>query len=318
MLRCRFVLAAALVLASAPAWADDTQNDQAKQLLTDGNKLFTEEKYDEALVKLNEAYALSNSPNVLLMVARTLVRLKRLPEAAEAYYAAEQDARRRLAESAKYQQTADTANAELAPLRSVLGVVRLRVHDAPADATLQVNGNPRPGPIKNGVDMPLYFEPGDVEIALAASGYEPVSKKLTVAQATETPLDLTMKEPGAVDADAPAEKPKAPPNWTLPATIAVGSVGLIGMGMFAGFGLSSKGIYDDLRQRCAPRCGAADLPDRDTGERNARIANGMLAVGIVGLVAGSALLTYHVISHRGRKDAAVVVGPNWIGARGSF
>jgi thioredoxin-like negative regulator of GroEL len=127
-------------------------------LFSDGTKAFQEGRFEDALAQLKASYELSKSPNALLMMARTLAKLGKRTEAAEAFYAAELDARRRSQTEPKYQQTADTAVTELAALRPVLGTIRLRVHDAPDGTKLTIDGQPR------------ELRAGDVGFRCVASG----------------------------------------------------------------------------------------------------------------------------------------------------
>ena len=85
MIACPAVLALAVVLVSPAASAEASAKKQAEALLDEGNKLFDQKDYPGALARFQKAYKLHTDPSILVNLGLTLVKLKRLPEAATRY-----------------------------------------------------------------------------------------------------------------------------------------------------------------------------------------------------------------------------------------
>lgn len=77
-----------------------------------------------------------------------------------------------------------------------------------------------------------------------------------------------------------APPPSADREGSLAPVIAVGAIGLIGIGSFAYFGISGKNQVDDL-QSCKPHCAESDV---DKARTKLIIADISLGVGVVALV----------------------------------
>lgn len=305
---CGFLLALALavplVSASSPARADtEDPRDEAKRLFTAGSSELLVKHYAEALDDLRASYKLVPSPNSGLLIARCLRELNRRVEAVEMYGVVAADARRRAAEGdAKYGQTADVAANEGAALRATLGLVRVRVAHAAPGSTIEVDGVARPA---TEGDVVVLHVPGDVTVRFKPRTGAEQSQRGTLVAGGDVKMEFTAAAEPAAQAgtSAPRAAPKPssdePPSWTVPASIAAGTVAVIGAGVFAGFALKSGATYDSLNTRCgAAGCGAADRAEADTGKRDQTIANVGLAVGIAGAAAAVVFLLVRAYSPR--------------------
>jgi hypothetical protein len=90
--------------------------------------------------------------------------------------------------------------------------------------------------------------------------------------------------PAARMSEPPVKRSKAPPvaSWIT------GGIGLVGLGLFIGFGVAAEAKASTLRE-CAPSCDPSDPEKRaaaDEGKKNALAANVSLGIGLAGLVTG--------------------------------
>jgi hypothetical protein len=297
-------LAAALPLgvvavpATAHADPEDATRDDAKRLFQQGSADLLAKRYPEALESLRASYKLVPSPNSGLLIARCLRELNRRVEAVEMYGTVAADARRRAeGGDAKYGQTADVAAAEGGALRATLGLVRVRVSRPAPGSTLEIDGVARP---VTDADVVVLHLPGEVTVTFTPAAGPPQSQRATLAAGADLRMEFTAAPSGG-SASGPPPPPArttpapdadgSPPSWTVPAALISGALTLAGTGVFIGFGLKSRSIYDDLNARCGPAsCGDAERATADSGKQNQTIANVGLAVGIVSAAATFAFL----------------------------
>jgi hypothetical protein len=99
-----------------------------------------------------------------------------------------------------------------------------------------------------------------------------------------------------------------------------GGVGVAGLAAFTAFGLMANSTYDDLEQACPnDQCPPERRDDIDTGKQQQTIANIGLAVGIVGLGTGAALLLFGgKKTPETKASAELTIGPGSVRIRGSF
>jgi hypothetical protein len=144
----------------------------------------------------------------------------------------------------------------------------------------------------------------------------------------------------AVNASGPLAEPPPGPATPPPSrplnplrigAYVAGGVGVVGFILLAAEGAASNSTYNSLNQACGGKQGCPNpTGGRDnannlisTGKSQQAVANAGLGIGIVGIAAGATLF---VLSLRRKPpaDAAppptaeLVVGPSWLGARGSF
>lgn len=113
-------------------------------------------------------------------------------------------------------------------------------------------------------------------------------------------------------------RPLEPYRLTVP-TILLGSVSIVGLGFFIGFGAAGKGEESDLEETCAPRCAQEDA---DSMRTKYVVADVALVTSI--LAAGGAL-TFFFLQERGpapyEKPATTTrlqVWPGGVGVAGTF
>lgn len=272
------------------------QLDDARFQFAEGNAHYQARHYAEALTAFERSNQIIASPNADLMIARSLRELGRKADAATAFERAEKNARRRIsAGEAKYAQTAEAARSEGDKVKSGLGSIAIHVAK-PGGALVTVDG--KEVTLENG-DATLFHEPGGAVVIVRDANGSKQRQAISVIAGSSARLDFAGESTSAPTPPPPVVGPPPPggdtppkpadtkgTKWTVPAAIVSGGVALVGLGVFTGFGLSSKSTFDDLSRRCGPgSCGEADRADADSGQRAQTIANVGLVVGAVASVA---------------------------------
>jgi hypothetical protein len=288
-------LSAPRALAQAPAGTEPSSaaNEDATVVFTRAAKLYRERRYDQALPLFESLVERTNSPNARLYVGHCLVKLGRPVEAYRAFS-------RVLGNSTalrddKYDPTREAARQELYALEQ--RVAKLVV--APAEAPglrIQVDGQPL-APEWYGAAYAV--EPGEHRVQGEADGFEPASRRATLA-AGETQTVSLVLTPRATE-PAPASSGPAPATSATPTRsplriagwVAIG-VGATGLAVFTIAGLSAKGVHDDLEADCgsAPCSDAGHRDDAARGKTLQTVANVGLVAGLVGAAGGTALLLF--------------------------
>jgi len=243
------ILAAALHLGSAPAFAQQPMNDQlratARTLGEEGIKLFEEGRYSEALDRFERADALVHAPTLGLLAARTLEKLGRLIEASERYRAVmlvQLDAKA----PEPFKEAQETASKELEAVRARIPTLEIVVEGPGAEAAkVTLDGNEVPRAIigvKTPVDPGVHRLEAETPTAAAVSDLS-IDEK----QAARAVLTLVPKEPAPGDKQpVVGPKPKPSTQRTIGfVTLGVGG-GLAVMGIAAGItGLVKEGELVD-------------------------------------------------------------------------
>ncbi len=338
----RALLLAGATLFASNAYAGDPA--AAQQLFADAKKLIAENKWADACPKLEESQRLDpgmgtqfNLANCYEHVGKTATAWAAFIEVAGQAKAAGQAPREKAAR--------DRANV-LEPKLS-----RLTVTVRGVEAGLKVT--------RDGIDVgrgqwgaPLPIDPGEHRIAASAPGKKPFERVLRVAPDAKT---VTVDVPALADepvAQAPVIAPVTPApsaatttattstetttspegasTWSSQKTLGLvaGGVGVIGLGIGAGFGLASKAKHDDAdtNGHCiGDRCDAEGIDLRHQAVTNGTISTVAFVAGGV-LVAGGLVLFLTApkserasTAARARIQAAPMVGStSGFMVRGSF
>jgi hypothetical protein len=337
---------AAPTAARAQASEGSADADQARSLLKQGSSLYLARKYEEALDALKRSYDIVRSPNSALLIARCLRELGRPVEAQEMFAAAEVEAKRRATEgSPKYAQTAESAKAEGAAVRSALGSLRIRIEGVEEGPKVEIDGAAIDVPPEG--DLVVWHAPGEVNVTLrSASGLEQ-KQTVTVRAGAEVAMGFGRPEPPPVPEPLPSARPVTPDpqarvethagdalppssapaggGWAKPAAFVFGAVTLVGAGMFAGFGLASHSEWQTLWNTCGSShtCGSGQLSQAQTGKNEQIVANASL---IGGCATGVATIVFAVVAASGPAPAGPksqsrwrpVIGATSLGVAGEF
>jgi len=216
--RCRrlgivawLVVASSLSLPNEGKAQSAADKSTARQLATDGIQLYRQDRFADALDKLERAESLFDAPVHLLYIARCQVKVNRLVEAAESY--------RRLIRSELSAQAPQTFKDAVADGQKELPAVEpkvpsLRVEVVPANARdlrLSIDGEAVSTAVL-GVDRPI--NPGSHVVEVTAKGQAPILRKIDVAVGSKQVVKLELQLQSApIVADTPA-----PSTGDVPAT----------------------------------------------------------------------------------------------------
>lgn len=319
--------------APTAAWAQGasvssaTEDDKARaqELYKSGAMSFEFRRWDDALRKFRESYAVVRSPNTHLMIARVLLEQGQHLQAFNELVATEDEA---VAEGQRYADTAVKARELRATLAPQVAAITVEVDVAGADpsaATVLLAGEDHP---RSRWGKPIALPPGNVEVVGRFHGAPRARQTVTLARGGSQTVKLVV----GPDAPAPAPEPaasgsaiSAPPaasvndegGSVIPWIAVSAGLGAGGLAVFTVFGLMNHSTYDAVEARCANGCDPAIVQDQiDEGETQQTVANVGLVVGAVGVAAAATLL---VIELTDEDDGARVgVGPGSLTASGTF
>lgn len=302
---CSLVTAAALLATPALARAQDPST-LAQQRFLRGLAHFDHRQFDAALEEFRGSYQLRSSPNSRLYIARSLAALRRWPEAVSEYETCVQEAREHASTDPRYAETQSAAASELRAIEPQIGRVRVTLVNAPRQVGVRIGASVIPAA---GLSLPIPAQPGALTITADAVGSPPVSQTITLrAGATEAVSlvfhsDAQRRQEEALAAGnvATSGEPRStydvgrwvtrsahPLRWVMFGAWGAGAAGMLSFGVT---GALTANTYAGLQARCgSSRCSANEQPAIDGGRATQTVANVSLGVGIVGLVAGAALL----------------------------
>jgi len=172
-----------------------------------------------------------------------------------------------------------------------------------ANATVQLGENAKPLAVDG---TPLPIDPGNHELIIAATGFEPVVQRVVIRAGEQLrPIVSTLQRVSA-KSDASVTKQNdeitarsassSPPL----ATYILGGVALAGFAGFAGFRIAGAHDYDTLSKECKPTCSQSSID----AARNKYIYSDIALA--VGLAAAAAAVTIYVAAPKEATPAAIV------------
>ena len=294
MLRLR--QAALMIVLFAALRPGVARADDVDQLYEQGQAAFEKQSYQEAHAKLAAVWAVRQSYDVATVLAQTEVQLGKHRDAAEhlAYAVAH------FPVSAKL-ELRKQVEAMFADVRAKVGTVRVKV--TPEAAAVTVNGRPYREGERSGA---IFVEPGKATIEASAPGHRAVRRVLEVSKGTEAEATIALTQ------DAPNDEPSRLPSYI---SFGVGGAGLL-VGVVTGAMTVAK--TDSLAQTCGPTnvCPESARGAFDEANVLANVSNVGWVLAGAGAVAGTVLL--FVPGRRNVTQAALVVGPTFVGVKGAF
>jgi hypothetical protein len=273
---------------AAAAEASASERATARRLVGEGDQLYAQRDYAQALERYAEAYRLMHVPTVGVEVVKAQEALGQILEAAQT--AREVSALPRQAnEPAVFGDARLQAAQDALRLSALTPTLLLDVAPRGVLFSVQIDGVAPSG------DSPFSVNPGSHRVRVSADGYEHVETNVSLDQAERQTLSVTLFPlGGATAAAAPAqpppasgeEKPAAPaqraPAHEASSTRTLGWVGIgvagvgVAAGTFAGITALSK-KPDCPRNLCTPD----QKQDIDSSKQMGHIADVSFGVAIV-------------------------------------
>lgn len=211
------------VAAAQPAKPDAQTRDPwrhepaitTRTLAQTGVQSFKDGKYEEAVDQLTRANAEFPAPQYLLYLGRSLVRLKRLVEARQAFAGAlAMTAPAGAPEDfvANFRKAQDLATADLAMLLQTIPLVRARVSGPPVTAVRVTSSSGLVWSAPGEEDLDVASNPGRQVLRFEASGFEPVEVTFEATERAATGLasEITITLRSSAPRPAPVEKRWSP------------------------------------------------------------------------------------------------------------
>jgi hypothetical protein len=324
-----------------PTDANAEQKKQATDHFIAGRQALGAKDWERAVSELRASLEIVDSPNARLELARALRDSNNRGDAWVEYGRVIKSATKLAVKEARYAKTADAATSERGDIEPTLAFVTVTVANAPAGATLKVGGRSVPS---EQWAAPIVASAGAVDVVVTDSYGKELARQTVNApagQRTPVSLDANATSPapaGATalatnDDDKPggAQEAKSSPDAAdssafdktklRPFSYVAGGIGVAGLATFAIFGIMSNSTYSDLKSACPSSQGGCPPSKKDevsSGQAQQTIANVGLVVGLAGLAAGGTLLVFSLTPKAPIANAAVVVGPGYLGVRGSL
>jgi hypothetical protein len=255
-----------------------------------GLRLFKAGKMADALPVFREVADGSGSPNARLYVGHCLQQLGKYVEAHRAFTAVVKQTTQR--GDTKYETTREAALAQLGLLEPRVAKVVVSLVDIPNGLAVTLDGTALE---EKDLGSPIVVEPGMHKVGGTAPEMAPVTRDITVDAGESKTTILTFKKLETAPAPEPASQIEASPSKPLPLRtvgFVAGGVGVAGMAVFTVAGLMAKSTFNRMSDVCGS-AGCSDpgqLSEIDKGRSQQTLANVGLAVGLVGLSAGAALV----------------------------
>jgi hypothetical protein len=313
------------LLLGSQARADEASDKAAAEgLFDEGRRLMAEGKYDEACPKLEASQRLDPGVGTLLNLGDCLEKRGKTASAWAQFREASSAAHK--AGSLEREEIARTRAHDLEAKLSYLTIetwkgqqVQVSRDGSPLDAAML------------GTAIPV--DPGEHVIAAAAPGKRAWSTTVAVGEASRVSVAVPIlpddtQAPAAVAGAGAATQTQRPADDRRGdggrsslriAAIAVGAVGVIGVGFGIGFGVDAMSKWSDAKAHCSPYpyCGAEGQKLGDRAKTSATISTIAFAVGAAGL-AGGLVLWINAPSKHSETQAAVAFGPGSVMLRGSY
>lgn len=314
---CRALLLGVLALAlPAPAFGQTASSNKAaaEALFDEGRRLAADGKYEEACPKFEASQKLDPGLGTLLNLADCYERIGRTASA-----------------WSQYREAIPLARAAGSPERESLAVERSKALESRLSTlTIRALGGGRDGTAldvrRDGVsvdaaefDTPIPVDPGTHEVTASAPGQKPWSSKVDVAaDGAKVVVEIPALETGGEGGGTAADTGKGSSSVQRPIAIAVGAVGVVGLGLGTYFGLSASSTWKEAKDECVDypyECSRAGLDKADSASTKATVSTIAFVAGGVALAAGVVLW---FTAGSGETKTAIGIGPGSIMARGRF
>jgi hypothetical protein len=289
------------VLAASPSWAQSPDEDgptlaekeTARSMFREGDELYRAGKYTEALDKFAGADEIMGVPTTRLERGRTLMMLRRLLEARDAFIRVGLIPRPPLEAEAQTRARAEAAElAEQLAERIPSLVVEVRGVEEDHPVTVSLDGKQvARAAIRHGVKV----DPGKRLVRAEAEGFVTRERLITVEEGQPRVVTMTMRPSGV---EAPVARPLPAPRgpqrtevndgtaWTVVgwAGLSVGAVGIV-QGIV--LGVITLDREKQLSEACPNRlCDPSQRGAFDSAQTLAHVTTASFVIGGVGAALG--------------------------------
>jgi hypothetical protein len=246
--------------------------------------LFKADKYEQALKMFNMSFDKVASPNTRLMIARTLTKLERYPEAYEQLELARVESEALAPGKSKYRDTASAATVALEALEDKVVFIEV-------DTGSELLLDDKPVEVERW-GRKLVRMPGKFTLELKLKNGQRKKVTLELGPGQTAKADLSVPAPELSTAPPPASALTAKPSPVVVQGVSYGALAWTGVGVaaagavgFTVFGLTGADRFQTLENECPGQ----QCPERlrDTAEQGRTfqtLANVSLGVGITGLI----------------------------------
>lgn len=314
----------AIAIASADAHAapepNETSNTAAEALFQEGRKLVESKRYNEACPKFLASHKLAPAHGTLLNLADCYEKNGQIASAWARFHEAIV-----LAQKLNRPDREKTARDRADKLEPRL--IKLTIVAKDHDAEVKLDGNELDSAV---LGTPVPVDPGKHTIDASAKGKKPYSTTVEVSEKNKAPsVDIPALEEEPAPAATPSsssQKQIDPPDEDESGGasrkivgIAVGAVGLAGVGIGSFFGIRASEKWKEAKTRCNTNyeCDQTGVDLTDQARSSGNIAT-------IGFIAGGALLVAGVVlfvtapSGKPANKVNVGVGPGSVMLGGSF
>jgi len=321
------------LLSSSHAWADEpsaSDKETARSLMKEGDAAMRDGDAEKALERYQAAKTIVDVPTTRVAVARALEKLNRLIEARTiALGVARTPAKD--GEPAAFAKARKEAAAMAKSVLPRIASLQIQLEGEVPERGLraEIDGKPLPESV---ITVARRVNPGEHDVLVAATGYEPVNVKVTLAEGETKTVPVELKErwidggDGAAPLGTPGVEDEKEPSGGLSPLVPIG-FGVAGAGAIFGAitGIVSLGKTSDAEAQCTDgRCPTSVQGDLDDAQTMATLSNVGFIVGGVGL--GVGIVGLLLSGDSGEADVGGDVagwiqptfGLGSIGARGRF
>jgi hypothetical protein len=287
------IIVAVVVTVSGASFAQVSATNAAlaEKLFEDARQLMAQQKYGEACAKLAESERLDPGVGTLLNLGECYEKSGKVASAWATYREAEGAAAR---EGQK--KRASFAGSRARALAPDLSYLVVETASPPAGLTIRCDGKAIGG---TSLGTPMPFDAGTHHVEAQAPGRRPWSTSVELAVKSTIRVAIPDLEVAPEPPDSarvpPVEKSPPPPD---PASssgtaqrvtgVALGVVGLVGVGVGSYFGLRAKDLHDDAESNhCTPvSCTQLGANLTSDARENATLSTVAFSVGAAALAAG--------------------------------
>lgn len=275
----------------AGAQVDGSARTSAEALFAEGKSLMQQGKFDEACPRLAASYKLDPGVGALLNLAVCYEKIGRLASAWGVYREA-----MALGQQFGQPERVEYARARVSKLEGRLGKLTVNVLSKAENLKISIDGLQHP---REAWGVPLPVDAGEHVIEASAPGRTPF--RVTITSHDEGTTLVDVPELALNPEIARAEEDRSSGSVTAVsdegrgtqriAALALGGVGLVGLGVGGFFGLSAQNTYESADCSSNNVCSPSGLEARDSAENKAMVATVAGGIGVAAL-AGAAVLWF--------------------------